>query len=169
MIGGSGFYTFFGADARTINLDTRTAHPALRSPWAPSAGTRLRFCRDTARATNTRPTPCRIERTCGRCARWGAAGVCAVRGRQPDRRARAGTVVVPDQLLDRTHGRADTYFESGGVHASFADPYCPALRAAVTSIPASSTAAPWWWSKARGFPLGRKADGMPRRDARWST
>ncbi|EUA22457.1 phosphorylase superfamily protein [Mycobacterium xenopi 3993] len=80
-----------------------------------------------------------------------------------------GTVVVPDQLLDRTHGRADTYFESGGVHASFADPYCPALRAAVTSIPASSTAAPWWWSKARGFPLGRKADGMPRRDARWST
>jgi 5'-methylthioadenosine phosphorylase len=44
-----------------------------------------------------------------------------------------GTLVVPDQIVDRTHGRAHTYFDadSHGVgHASFADPYCPVLRAA---------------------------------------
>ena len=43
-----------------------------------------------------------------------------------------GTLVVPDQLVDRTWGRAHTYFGAGhGVgHASFADPYCPDLRAA---------------------------------------
>ena len=44
----------------------------------------------------------------------------------------AGTLAVPDQLVDRTSGREHTYFGAGhGVgHASFADPYCPDGRAA---------------------------------------
>jgi 5'-methylthioadenosine phosphorylase len=46
-----------------------------------------------------------------------------------------GAVVVPDQLVDRTNGRADTYFDSGAIHVDFADPYCPALREAVTGLP----------------------------------
>ncbi|MCW2496944.1 S-methyl-5'-thioadenosine phosphorylase [Jatrophihabitans sp.] len=43
-----------------------------------------------------------------------------------------GTLVVPDQLADRTHGRAHTYFDgaAGVGHVSFADPYCPRGRAA---------------------------------------
>ncbi len=43
-----------------------------------------------------------------------------------------GTLVVPDQIADRTHGRPHTYFDAGtGVgHASFADPYCPRGHAA---------------------------------------
>ncbi|WP_375480924.1 S-methyl-5'-thioadenosine phosphorylase [uncultured Jatrophihabitans sp.] len=45
-----------------------------------------------------------------------------------------GTLVVPDQLADRTHGRAHTFFDAGtGVgHVSFADPYCPRGHAAAT-------------------------------------
>jgi 5'-methylthioadenosine phosphorylase len=39
-----------------------------------------------------------------------------------------GAVVVPDQLVDRTTGRVQTYVESGAVHVAFADPYCPDLR-----------------------------------------
>jgi 5'-methylthioadenosine phosphorylase len=40
-----------------------------------------------------------------------------------------GTLAIPDQLVDRTTGRAQTYYDSGGaVHISFADPYCPAGR-----------------------------------------
>jgi 5'-methylthioadenosine phosphorylase len=43
-----------------------------------------------------------------------------------------GTIVVPDQIADRTHGRAHTYFGEGvGVgHVSFADPYCDRGRSA---------------------------------------
>jgi 5'-methylthioadenosine phosphorylase len=43
-----------------------------------------------------------------------------------------GTLVVPDQIADRTHGREHTYFDRGeGVgHGSFADPYCPRGRTA---------------------------------------
>jgi 5'-methylthioadenosine phosphorylase len=43
-----------------------------------------------------------------------------------------GTLVVPDQLADRTHGRPHTYFDgaAGVGHVSFADPYCRDGRAA---------------------------------------
>ncbi len=46
-----------------------------------------------------------------------------------------GTLVVPDQIADRTHGREHTFFDTGdGVgHVSFADPYCPRGRAAAMS------------------------------------
>lgn len=46
-----------------------------------------------------------------------------------------GTLVVPDQLADRTHGREHTYFGNGSgvAHASFADPYCPHGRAAAVA------------------------------------
>lgn len=50
-----------------------------------------------------------------------------------------GDLVVPDQLIDRTQGRADTFFDrfdDGMVHAPFADPYDPDVRAAlVASVP----------------------------------
>jgi 5'-methylthioadenosine phosphorylase len=43
-----------------------------------------------------------------------------------------GTLVVPDQIADRTHGREHTVFDGddGVGHISFADPYCPRGRAA---------------------------------------
>lgn len=40
-----------------------------------------------------------------------------------------GALVVPDQLVDRTSGRASTFFDGPVTyHASFADPFCPDLR-----------------------------------------
>ena len=36
--------------------------------------------------------------------------------------------MVLDQLVDRTSGRADTYYDAGDAHhVSFADPYCPVV------------------------------------------
>ncbi|WP_157249254.1 S-methyl-5'-thioadenosine phosphorylase [Nonomuraea typhae] len=50
-----------------------------------------------------------------------------------------GTIVIPDQIVDRTSGRVQTYYDAGGaVHVSFADPYCPSGRAvAVTAARAT--------------------------------
>ena len=40
-----------------------------------------------------------------------------------------GDLLIPDQLIDRTRGRINTFFrESIVVHLPFADPFCPALR-----------------------------------------
>ncbi|HET6152976.1 MAG TPA: S-methyl-5'-thioadenosine phosphorylase [Marmoricola sp.] len=49
---------------------------------------------------------------------------CAVGGL---RDVAPGDVVVPDQLVDRTSGRIQTYVERGAVHLPFADPYCARL------------------------------------------
>jgi 5'-methylthioadenosine phosphorylase len=54
---------------------------------------------------------------------------CAVGGLRPE--LGPGTFVVPDQLIDRTSGRVQTFYDSGAVHINFADPYCPDGRAAV--------------------------------------
>jgi 5'-methylthioadenosine phosphorylase len=43
---------------------------------------------------------------------------------------RPGTLVIPDQIVDRTTGRDQTYYEADrAVHVPFADPYCPRGRA----------------------------------------
>ena len=42
---------------------------------------------------------------------------------------RPGDIVVCDQFVDRTSGRADTFSQPGSVlHATMAEPYCTALR-----------------------------------------
>jgi 5'-methylthioadenosine phosphorylase len=45
---------------------------------------------------------------------------------------RPGQFVVPDQFIDRTKRRADTFYEGGKVcHISVASPFCPDLREAL--------------------------------------
>lgn len=42
-----------------------------------------------------------------------------------------GTLAIPDQIIDYTHGRAFTYFDGSDrsvVHIDFTQPYCEALR-----------------------------------------
>lgn len=136
VIGGSGFYTFFGADARTIKLDTPFGEPSApvtvgvlgehEVAFLPRHGAQHQFSAHTVpyRANMWALRALGVRRV---------FGPCAVGSLTPD--LGPGSIVVPDQLVDRTHGRADTYFESGGAHAAFADPYCPALRAAVTGLP----------------------------------
>ena len=48
-----------------------------------------------------------------------------------------GTLVLTDQYLDRTSGRADTFYDQGSVqHLPSADPFCPVLHeAAVAAVP----------------------------------
>ncbi|MGI8810602.1 MAG: S-methyl-5'-thioadenosine phosphorylase [Acidimicrobiales bacterium] len=61
---------------------------------------------------------------------------CSVGSLQPN--VRPGDFVVCDQLVDRTSGRADTFFDGPlPAHVSFADPYCPELgRVAVDAAEA---------------------------------
>jgi 5'-methylthioadenosine phosphorylase len=61
---------------------------------------------------------------------------CAVGGLRAD--LGPGTFVLPDQLIDRTSGRIQTFYDTAAVHVNFADPYCPTGRAAVQST-ASAT------------------------------
>jgi 5'-methylthioadenosine phosphorylase len=54
-------------------------------------------------------------------------GPCAAGSLKRD--VKPGEFVVCDQLVDRTRGRADTFYDGPvTTHIAFADPYCPELR-----------------------------------------
>jgi 5'-methylthioadenosine phosphorylase len=57
---------------------------------------------------------------------------CAVGGLLPE--LGAGSFVLPDQLVDRTTSRKQTFYDTGAVHVNFADPYCPTGRATVRTV-----------------------------------
>ncbi len=139
VIGGSGFYTFFessGSKARTITVDTPYGRPSApvtvgmvgehEVAFLPRHGATHEFSAHTVpyRANMWALRKLGVRRV---------FGPCAVGSLSPENGP--GAVVVPDQLVDRTSGRADTYFDSGAIHVDFADPYCPTLRAAVTGLP----------------------------------
>ena len=136
VIGGSGFYSFFGPDARSINLDTPYGEPSApitvgtigdrEVAFLPRHGVNHEFSPHTVpyRANMWALRALGVRRI---------FGPCAVGSLTPD--LGPGAMVVPDQLADRTRGRLDTYFDSGGIHVGFADPYCPSLRSAVTGLP----------------------------------
>jgi 5'-methylthioadenosine phosphorylase len=136
VIGGSGFYTFFGPDARTVSLDTPFGEPSGPVTVGAVGEHEVAFLprHGPHHQHSAHALPYRANLWALR-----SLGVrrvfapCAVGSLTPD--FGPGAIVVPDQLVDRTHGRADTYFETGGAHVAFADPYCPTLRAAVTGLP----------------------------------
>jgi 5'-methylthioadenosine phosphorylase len=39
-----------------------------------------------------------------------------------------GDLVIPDQLIDKTFRRSNTFYEQAAVHVEFADPFCPVMR-----------------------------------------
>ena len=129
VIGGSGLYALL-EDAREHAVDTPYGPPSDPITVAEVAGRSVAFLPRHGR--DHRYPPHRIPY---RANLWAlrALGVrqilapCAVGGLRPE--LGAGSFVVPDQLIDRTYGRTQTYYDTGAVHVSFADPYCPVGRA----------------------------------------
>lgn len=131
VIGGSGFYSFFGEDAQSVTIDTpygSTSGPITIGDvdrrtvaFLPRHGARHEYSPHTLpyRANMWALRMLGVQRI---------FAPCAVGSLIPE--YGPGTVVIPDQLVDRTSGRPQTYFDNGGVHVEFADPYCADLRAA---------------------------------------
>jgi 5'-methylthioadenosine phosphorylase len=134
VIGGSGFYAF-ADDAHPVTVETPYGAPAARPVLADVAGRTVAF---VPRHGQTHEFP--PHRLPYRANLWAlrSLGVrqvlapCAVGGLRPE--LGPGSIVVPDQLIDRTSGRAQTYYDNGAVHVSFADPYCPRGRAVVADV-----------------------------------
>ena len=50
-------------------------------------------------------------------------------------------LVIPDQIIDKTHRRIGTFYDHAAVHVEFAEPFCPVLRQMLIDTAASSGAA----------------------------
>lgn len=131
IIGGSGLYRLLD-DAAEVRVDTPYGEPSDPLVLGELGGRRVAFLPRHGR--DHRHPPHRIPY---RANLWAlrSLGVrevlapCAVGGLRPE--LGPGTVVVPDQLVDRTSGRVQTFHDSGAVHVPFADPYCPRGRRTV--------------------------------------
>jgi 5'-methylthioadenosine phosphorylase len=136
VIGGSGFYTFLDSDVRDITLDTPYGKPSAPITVGTIGEHEVAFLprHGASHEYSAHTVPYRANMWALRT--LGVRRVfapCAVGSLKPE--LGPGVVVVPDQLVDRTTGRADTYFDFGAVHVDFADPYCPTLRAAAAGLP----------------------------------
>src|ERR1700754_2954379 len=131
VVGGSGFYEFL-EDAEEVAVDTPFGAPSDPITVGEVPGRRWAFLPRHGR--DHRFPPHKIPY---RANLWAlrALGVkqilapCAVGGLRPE--LGPGSFVIPDQLIDRTSGRVQTYYDAGAVHVNFADPYCPVGREAL--------------------------------------
>ncbi|UWP87583.1 S-methyl-5'-thioadenosine phosphorylase [Dactylosporangium fulvum] len=141
MVGGSGFYHFVD-DLHEVEIDTPYGAPSDRLRVGSVQGRNVAFLARHGR--DHRFPPHRINY---RANMWALRSIgvqqvlapCAVGSLRPD--LGPGSLVIPDQIVDRTGGRQGTYFDEGAAHVSFADPYCPSGRAAVRAA-AERTAMP---------------------------
>ncbi|MBF6212520.1 S-methyl-5'-thioadenosine phosphorylase [Nocardia puris] len=132
VIGGSGFYDFFDNDATTVEVDTPYGKPSAPIAVGEVEGRPVAFVPRHGKQHEFAPHTLPYRANLWALRSLGVRRVlapCAVGSLRAD--WGPGTVAVPDQLVDRTSGREQTYFDGGGVHVSFADPYCDELRSAV--------------------------------------
>jgi 5'-methylthioadenosine phosphorylase len=130
VIGGSGFYEFL-TDSERVSIATPFGDPSDDVLIGDLEGRRVAFL--ARHGQGHRFPPHRVNY---RANLWALRSVgvrqvlapCAVGSLKPDHGP--GTIVVPDQVVDRTWGRDHTVYDSIGpvVHVGFSDPYCPRGR-----------------------------------------
>lgn len=137
VIGGSGFYSFL-EDVTEVSVDTPYGKPSDSVFLGELGGRRVAFLPRHGRGHHLPP-----HRINYRANLWAlrsvgvrqVLGPCAVGGLRPE--YGPGTLLVPDQLVDRTKARVQTFYDGetradgtvpNVVHLGFADPYCPEGR-----------------------------------------
>lgn len=130
IIGGSGFYSLI-EDLEAVVVETPYGLPSDPIMVGQIEGRRVAFLPRHGRDHRFPPHRINYRANLWALRSLGVRQVlapCAVGGLRAD--LGPGTLVIPDQLVDRTSGRVQTYFDEGAVHVSMADPYCSDGRAA---------------------------------------
>ena len=129
VFGGSGFYSFL-QDVEEVKVETPFGEPSAPVAVGEVAGRRVAFL--PRHGVRHQHPPHRVPY---RANAWAMkelgvqriVGPCAAGSLQPH--VKPGSFVVCDQVVDRTWGRADTFYDGPETtHISFADPYCPTMR-----------------------------------------
>lgn len=130
VIGGTGFYSLLD-DAEEHRVGTPYGEPSDVVTVGTLAGRSVAFLPRHGRGHTIPPQSINYRanlyalKTLG-CTR--IIGPCASGSLQPH--VRPGDLVISDQYVDRTRGRADTFYDLAPVtHVAMAEPYCPTLRA----------------------------------------
>ncbi len=132
VIAGSGFYRLID-DVEHVDLDTPYGPPSAPIALGHLGGRHVAFVARHGTGHELPPHRVNYRANVWALHALGARrilGPCAAGSLQGH--IHPGHFVVCDQLVDRTSGRAATFFDGPETyHLAFADPYCPELRAAL--------------------------------------
>jgi 5'-methylthioadenosine phosphorylase len=137
VIGGSGLYELIDpGTSSVVSVDTPYGAPSSDLVLGCFAGRRVAFLARHGTGHTLAPHAINYRANLWALASVGVSAVLsfsAVGSISPA--MPPGTFVVPDQLIDRTNGRDDTFFDGDAApaadavqHLPFADPYCEQLR-----------------------------------------
>ena len=129
VIGGSGLYRLFDPD-ESARLDVPTPYGPADVAIGSLAGRRIAFLTRHGSDHSVAPHLINYRANVWALASLGVRAIvssAAVGGVSPE--YPPGTLALPDQFIDRTWGRSDTFFDRGSVqHLAAADPFCPRLH-----------------------------------------
>ncbi|MEP7055798.1 MAG: S-methyl-5'-thioadenosine phosphorylase [Actinomycetota bacterium] len=129
VIGGSGFYSFLD-DAREVRVETPFGPPSDPLVLGTVEGRSVAFLPRHGRDHRFPPHQINYRANLWALRSVGVARIlapCAVGSLR--REVEPGSLVAVDQIVDRTSGRASTYYDGPQVvHVPFAEPYCPIGR-----------------------------------------
>ncbi|MFZ2502448.1 MAG: S-methyl-5'-thioadenosine phosphorylase [Nocardioides sp.] len=131
VIGGSGFYSFL-RDPEWVEVTTPYGAPSAAVAIGEVAGRRVAFLPRHGRHHEFPPHAINYRANLWALRSLGVGQIlapCAVGGLTEE--TAPGDIVIPDQLIDRTWGRPNSFVEQGACHIPFADPYCERLRGAL--------------------------------------
>ena len=130
IFGGSGFYSFAEGDVREVSVDTPYGPPSDTIALMTVAGRQVAFLPRHGKGHTIPPHKINYRANL-----WALHSLGVTRILAPSAVGSLQTHVVPghfvinDQFVDRTTGRADTFYDGPDVtHVSAAQPYCPQLR-----------------------------------------
>jgi 5'-methylthioadenosine phosphorylase len=128
LIGGSGVYDLSGIEGlREETLETPFGAPSEAYVTGRLAGVAVAFLSRHGRGHRLMPSEINYRANICGFKMLGCDAIlsaCAVGSLKEEHAPRR--VVIPDQFIDRTRHRSDTFFGEGVVaHAGFADPVCP--------------------------------------------
>jgi 5'-methylthioadenosine phosphorylase len=129
VFGGSGFYSFL-EDVEEVEVETPYGKPSARIAIGEIGGKRVAFIPRHGRGHELPPHKIPYRANVWALRELGVRrvlGPCASGALRAD--LELGSFVVCDQLVDRTSGRADTFYDGPETtHVSAADPFCADLR-----------------------------------------
>ena len=129
IFGGSGFYSFLD-EVREEKVDTPYGEPSSPVSVGTIEGRTVAFLPRHGTSHQYPPQAINYRANVWALKELGVTrviGPCAAGSLKKE--VAPGEFVVCDQLVDRTSGRKDTFYDGPvTTHVSFADPYCPELR-----------------------------------------
>lgn len=129
VFGGSGFYSLI-ENAREETIETPYGAPSDKIALGEIAGKRVAFLPRHGKDHRFPPQAINYRANLYAMKLLGVKRIIAPTAcgsLKPS--VKPGSMVVADQIVDRTSGRKDTFYDGPvTTHVSFADPYCPTLR-----------------------------------------